>query len=172
MKIVKNYNDINWKQCNTELARLQFKILEAFRNCDNNNYEDVLKAQYEFVQSLAVRKVTTNFGNKTPFINKVIYKTKKEKFEAIQVLKNLKQYKAQLVQKIYIPKPNGKLRLLVILTMFDRMMQTLYYFALDSIAEETVDEKSYGFRLYRGVTDNAIYLKLVLGMLRLLDGTF
>jgi hypothetical protein len=31
MKIVKNYEDINWKQCNIELFRLQSEILKAFK---------------------------------------------------------------------------------------------------------------------------------------------
>ena len=45
----------------------------------------------------------------------------------------------------------------------DRIVQTLFYFAIDPIAEETVCKRSYGCRLHRGVHDNATYLKLVLG---------
>lgn len=47
--------------------------------------------------------------------------------------------------------------------MMDRAVQTLHMFTIDPIAEETACQRSYGYRLHRGVHDNAIYLKLVLG---------
>lgn len=59
------------------------------------------------------------------------------------------------VKKINNPKPNGSKRPLGIPTMKDRVVQTLYVFVLDPIAEETSDSKS--------VHDNATYLKLMLG---------
>ena len=46
-------------------------------------------------------------------------------------------------------------------TILDRVVQDLYYFALDPIAEEQADIRSYGFRKYRSVNDCVIYLKLV-----------
>lgn len=166
MKIAKNYDNINWKQCNTDLERLQFKILEAYKK--NCKHGEILKAQKELVQSfaarsLAVRKVTSNDGKNTAGIDGVVYLTKKEKFEAIRALRDLGDYKTQHVRRVYTPKANGKFRPLGIPTMYCRMVQTLYYFALDPIAEETSDSRSYGFRFFRGVNDNASYLKLVLG---------
>ena len=52
MKIAKKYEDINWKQCNVELFKLQSEILKAFRTEDDKN---VLKAQHTLVRSFAAR---------------------------------------------------------------------------------------------------------------------
>lgn len=45
----------------------------------------------------------------------------------------------------------------------DRIVQILFYFAVDPIAEKTACKRSYGYRLHRSVHNNATYLKLVLG---------
>ena len=153
MKFAKKYENINWIQCVLELFKLQSEILKAFRN---GNIKDVLKAQHALTRSfaaraLAVRKVTTNKGKNTYGIDKVVLKTNEEKFKAIYSVKDLSSYKAQPVRRVYIPKANGKLRPLGI------------PFAIDPMAEETACKRIYGFRLHRGLHDNAIYLKLVLG---------
>ena len=108
-------------------------------------------------------KVTTNKGKNTYGIDKVLLKTNEEKFKAIHSVKDLSSYKAQPVCRVYIPKGNGKLRPLGIPTVRDRIVQTLVYFAIDPMAEETACKRSYGYRLHRGVHDNATYLKVVLG---------
>lgn len=165
MTIAKKYENINWKKCYVKLFNLQSEILKAFRTGDKEN---VLKAQHALVRSfaaraLAVRKVTTNKGKNTLGVDKVLLRTNEEKLKAILDVKDLSSYEAQPVRRVYIPKANGKLRPLGIPTVKDRIVQTLFYFAIDPIAEETACKRSYGYRLHRGVHDNAVYLKLVLG---------
>lgn len=130
--------------------------------------KDILKTQHKLVRSfaaraLAVRRVTSSDGKNTPGIDGVLLKTKEDKFKAIHSVKNLSAYRAKLVRRVYIPKANGKLRPIGIPTVKDRIIQTLFYFAIDPMAEETACKRSYGYRLHRSVHDNATYLKLVLG---------
>lgn len=165
MKIAKNYESINWQQCNIELFKLQNEILKAYRT---GTKKDVLKAQHKLTRSfaaraLAVRKVTTNKGKNTYGIDEVLLNRNVDKFKAIHSVKDLSLYESDPVRRVYIPKANGKLRPLGIPTVKDRIVQTLFYFALDPIVEETACKRSYGYRLHRSVHDNAIYLKLVLG---------
>lgn len=160
----KNYENINWQQCNIKLFKLQYEILKAYRNGD---FKGVLEKQHDLTRSfaaraLAVRKVTSNKGRNTFGIDKVLLKTKAEKFNAIKSVKDLSTYKAQPVRRVYISKSNGKLRPLGIPTVKDRIVQTLFYFAIEPIAEETACKRSYGYRLHRSVHDNAAYLNLVL----------
>jgi RNA-directed DNA polymerase len=140
---------------------LQGEILRAFRTGDTKN---VLKAQHALTRSftaraLAVQKVTTNKGKNT---YKIVLKTNEEKFKAIHDIKNLSSYKTQPVHRVYISKASGKLCPMGIPIIGDRIIQTLYYFIIDTMAEEIACKRSYGFRLHHGLHNNAKYLKLVL----------
>lgn len=161
--MTKNWNEINWKQCFETLEKLQYKILIAYRDKDMKLvkiYQHELTRSFA-ARSIAVRKVVSNKGKNTPGIDKVIWNSKERRFEAIGELKNLSQYKATPVRRVYIPKPGGQLRPLGIPTMLDRAVQTLYMFTIDPIAEETACQHNYGYRLHRGVKDCAVYLWMV-----------
>lgn len=114
-------------------------------------------------RALAVRKVITNKGGKTPDIDGVVWVTPEQALEAIDRLKDLSKYKATPVKRIYILKANCKKRPLGIPTIFDRAVQALLALALLPIAESIADKRSYGYRPYRFVHDVAIYVKLVAG---------
>ena len=128
----------------------------------------MLTLQHALIKSfaarcLAVRKVTSNKGGSTPGIDGKTYNTNIDKFKAVQAALDLSKYKADPVRRVYISRPDGKKRPLGILTIKDRIVQTLYLFALDPIAEELADTRSYGFRKFHGVQDCVTYLKLVCG---------
>jgi len=101
---------------------------------------------------LAVHRVTTNRGAKTPGVDNVIWRTDRQKLQAAINLKR-HGYRPRPLRRHYIPKPNGKLRPLSIPTMHDRAMQALYALALAPIAETLADKNSYGFREGRRCAD-------------------
>ena len=148
------WKEIDWKKAEEFVNRLQIRIVKATKA---NKKNLVKRLQYLLVNSfyakaIAVKKVTSNKGKRTPGIDGQIWETPKDKIEAIYKL-NTETYKAKPTRRIHIKKANGKLRPLSIPTMQDRAIQTLYLLALQPIAETTADTGSFGFRMYRGCQD-------------------
>ena len=126
------YGTVLWQQ----VRRLQVRIAKAIRNGDRRK---ALGLQWLLTHSraarlLAVRRVTTNRGAKTPGVDNVIWRTDRQKFQAADNLKR-HGYKPKPLRRIYIPKKNGKLRPLSIPTLRDRAMQALYALARAPVAE-------------------------------------
>lgn len=149
-----DWNAIDWRKIFPRVRRLQVRIAEAVRaKC----WGKVAFLQRTLVRSLparlwAVRRVVSNQGKRTPGVDKVTWKTPRQKMQASRSLRR-RGYKPLPLRRIYIPKRNGKRRPLGIPTMMDRAMQALHLLALEPVAETQADPNSYGFRPRRSVAD-------------------
>jgi RNA-directed DNA polymerase len=103
-------------------------------------------------RALAILRVVSNAGARTPGIDQQRWNTPEDKAAAFDTLTR-HGYRAQPLRRVYIPKSNGKKRPLGIPTMRDRAMQALYLLGLDPLGEAQADANSYGFRRQRSCAD-------------------
>ena len=145
---------IDWQKVRREVRRLQIRIAKAIREGRHGTAKALqwLLTHSFSGKALAVKRVVSNKGNKTPGVDGVIWSTLKQKIQAVQALRR-HGYQARPLRRVYIPKKNGKMRPLSIPTMYDRAMQALYALALQPVAETLADPNSYGFRLSRSCAD-------------------
>jgi RNA-directed DNA polymerase len=149
-----SWKAIDWPCVRQEVRRLQMRIAKATQAGQHRKAQALqwVLTHSRTAKLLAVHRVTTNRGAKTPGVDNVIWRTDRQK---IQAAFNLKRhgYKPRPLRRHYIPKSNGKLRPLSIPTLHDRAMQALYALALAPIAETLADRYSYGFREGRRCAD-------------------
>lgn len=154
------WKSIDWNKAEAEVNGLQVRIAKATQE---KKWNTVKRLQYLLTHSyhaklLAVRKVTTNKGKKTPGVDKVLWNTPAQKMAAVLSLTD-KGYKASPLRRVYIDKKGKKAkRPLGIPTMYDRAMQALYALALDPVSEVTADKRSFGFRKGRCAQDACEYI--------------
>jgi RNA-directed DNA polymerase len=145
---------IDWQKARREVKRLQMRIAKAVKEGKHgkvNALQRILTRSFS-AKALAVKRVTSNKGKKTPGVDGVLWKGARAKMQAVRSLRQ-HGYTAHPLRRIYIRKKSGKLRPLSIPTMCDRAMQALYKLALAPVAETTADRNSYGFREGRSCAD-------------------
>jgi len=104
-------------------------------------------------KALAVRRVTSNRGKKTPGVDGVVWQTAREKMQAVRAIRQ-RGYRAKPLRRVRIPKKNSpKMRPLSIPCMSDRAAQAVHKMGLEPIAETLADPHSYGFRPFRRCAD-------------------
>ena len=130
------------------------KLVELAQKNGDTNSPEVLKLQRTLALSLsfrklAVHKVVTNAGGKTPGVDKKLLITPQDIWDTVENLRkyiqNPKSYKAQPVRRVF----NGKMRPLGIPTIEDRCLQALINLVVEPLVEMKSDKHSYGFRKYR-----------------------
>jgi RNA-directed DNA polymerase len=148
------WHSINWNKAYRVVRRLQARIVKAVRE---GKWHKVKALVYLLTHSfagraLAILRVISNAGAKTPGVDGALWNTPEAKAGAFSALRR-HGYRPQPLRRAYIPKSNGKRRALGIPVMADRAMQALYLLGLDPIAETLADGHSYGFRLERCCAD-------------------
>jgi RNA-directed DNA polymerase len=123
-----------------KVRHLQISILKDFRTT-----------------AIAVRRVTTSSGSRTPGIDGVIA-TNAEEREALaqqvySIVRIPSTYKPSTVKRVWIPKKDGSQRPLGIPTIVDRTVQAVYLEAIDPLVECNACKNSFGFRKFRSVQD-------------------
>ena len=139
------WHTIDWYTVHRTVRRLQARLVKAVQV---GRWGKVRALQHLLTHSfsgkaIAVKRVTSNDGKRTPGVDGVIWDTPEKKACAMLKLRQ-RGYQAQPLRRIYIPK-NGsthRFRPLSIPTMHDRAMQALYLLALDPIAETQGDPNS------------------------------
>jgi len=149
-----DWERLDWRALGRAVLRLQNRIAKAQRAGKTGK---VKALQYLLTRSfagrcMAVRQVSRSAGRNTPGIDRVIWRSPRQKLQAVLALKR-RGYRPQPLRRIHIPKRNGSLRPLGIPTLRDRAMQALYRLALEPVTETLADPNAYGFRPKRGVHD-------------------
>lgn len=160
------WKSIDWKRANKIVSGMQARIVKAVQAGDWNKVRSLerLLARSFAAKLLAVKRVTTNRGKKTPGVDGIRWRSPARKLREARRL-NLSSYKAQPLLRKFIPKDDNKKRPLGIPTFKDRAEQALEHMALDPVAECFADGMSNGFRKFRSTHDamcacfNALRLK-------------
>ena len=152
-----SWKKLPWKQLRRNLFRLQKRVYKAIQVNDKRKAKSLMKLILKSTAArlLAIRQVTQlNAGKKTAGVDGKASLSFKERFELSKQLgQPIKEWKHKPLQKIPIPKKNGKTRILKVPTIADRAWQCLVKYALEPAHEATFHAKSYGFRPGRSAHD-------------------
>ncbi len=159
------WKKLPWRKFRKNLFRLQNRLYKAIKV---NNLVLARKLQKLILKStsaklLAIRQVTQlNKGKKTAGIDGIKSLDFHLRFQTLFTLGNIRNWVPKELRRIPIPKKNGKIRILSVPTIEDRIWQCLIKFALEPAHEASFNANSYGFRPGRSAHDaqKAIFLHL------------
>ena len=149
-----DWHAVNWQQVYRNVRRLQTRIVKAVKAGKKRRVRalrHILTRSFSG-KALAIKRVSTNQGKRTPGVDHVLLNTPKKKAQAIRDLRH-SGYHPLPLKRVYLRKKDGTLRPLGIPAMRDRARHALHLLALDPVAETLADPNSYGFRKERSTAD-------------------
>ncbi len=158
-----DWNSINWKKVERGVKSLQSRIVKAIKQKHFHKAKALLHLMSRsfYGKLVAILRVTSNKGSRTPGVDNVLWNTRGRKWKSTELLK-VRGCKAKPLRRKSIKKKNGKYRHLGIPTMVDRAMQALFRLGMDPIAETTAELNLYGFRPNRSCADAVVQCHNVL----------
>ena len=105
---------------------------------------------------MAYRNLKKNTGSSTPGVDGVTFKDLGDipgELFVKKVQDKIRNYQPKAVRRVYIPKPNGKMRPLGIPTVIDRVVQQSVLQVMEPICEAKFYKHSYGFRPNRSTKE-------------------
>jgi RNA-directed DNA polymerase len=154
MENINSWNDIQWKEIETIVFRLQLRIFKAAANQEFNKVHKLQKLLIcsQSAKYLSVCLVTQDKAdNNTSKVDKKLIYLPVEKFQLANRL--MLNGKSSPIRRIYISKADGSQRPVGILTIEDRAKQMLAYLALCPQWEAQFEASNYEFRPGRSVLD-------------------
>ncbi len=158
------WKDIDWKQIQKNVYRLQTRIFKAKCRGDAKQVHRLQKLLMKSwsAKLLSVRKVTQdNQGRSTAGVDGIKSLTPSQRFDLANSLELTGKTKP--TRRVMIPKPGTtEERPLGIPCMIDRAKQMLVKLALEAEWEAVFETNTYGFRTGRGAHDaiEAIFLSI------------
>jgi RNA-directed DNA polymerase len=149
-----HWHQINWRRVHRNVRRLQIRIVNAEQEGKTRKVRalrHILTRSWSG-RAVAVKRVTSNRGKRTPGMDHIIWDTPEKKAQAVGDLQHQGGCPRPL-RRVAIPKRNVGTRYRGIPTMRDRSRQALHLLALEPIGETRADPNSYGFRPGRSAAD-------------------
>jgi len=149
------WDAINWAGIKEKVYQIQTRIVKYLKQGKKwlaKKIQRLLRNSY-YVILLAINRIMSNEGSKTPGVDGKLINTPREQMKMAQEIQQLDGYKPLPLKRILIPKKNGKKRPLGIPTILDRIIQAIHKIALEPVAEYYADGNSYGFRTKRSTAD-------------------